>query len=145
MANYDQPVTAAHDAAEAVRALAHATLKFGDDAADTFDVVGQMLAITSSLASALEHLANAHDRFSDRAIDDTTRSHDEGQKYARSAAIRLRAAARDIGNTYRLIDTATAYSARIIWEPPTRATEPMAPALRSRVEPVRAQGAGISL
>lgn len=117
MANYDQPVTAAREASEAMRALAHATAKFGDRAQDTFDVLGDMLAITASFVAALEHLAQAHDRFIDRAVDDETRSAEQGRVFARSAAIRLRRAARDVGGMYQYVDGATAFSSRIIWSP----------------------------
>lgn len=127
MANYDQPVTAAREASESMRALAHATLKFGDDAGATYDVLGDLLAITSALTSTLEHLSQAHTRFADRAVDDETRSPEHGHSYARSAAIRLRKASWDIGATHQLLDAALAYSARIIWTPPREQPLPRPP------------------
>lgn len=118
MANHDQPVTAAREASEAMRALAHATLKFGDRPGDTYDVLGDLLAITSSLTSTLEHLASAHAKFADRAVDDETRSAQQGSSYARSAALRLRKASWDVGATHQLLDAALTYANRVVWPLP---------------------------
>ena len=70
MPNYHQPVTSAREASEAVRALAHATTKFGDNPADTFDVLGDVLRITALASEVLQNIAEVHVRHAARAIDD---------------------------------------------------------------------------
>ncbi len=131
MANYDQPVSSGLEAAEAMRALAHATLKFDDQPEDTFSVLGDMLSITSSYVSVLTNIAQAHERKIDDAHDDQSRDHEAGRMLARAAAHSLRHAAFQIADAYRHVDDATQMSSRIVWFP-------HAPALRTPREPRRA-------
>lgn len=122
MANYDEPVSSGLEAAEAMKALAHATLKFGDRPEDTFSVLGDMLAITSSYVNVLHNLAAAHERTIEHAHDDQGRDRDAGRALGLAAAQSLRRAAFQIADAYRHVDQATHMSSRIVWVPDAPAT-----------------------
>lgn len=117
MANYDQPVSSGLEAAEAMRALAHATLKFDDKPEDTFSVLGDMLSITSSYVSVLDNLAHAHERKVGDAHDDQDRDLEAGRELALAAAHSLRRASFQIADAYRHVDHATDMSSQIVWFP----------------------------
>ena len=124
MPNYDQPVTSAREASEAVRALAHATTKFGNNPADAFDVLGDVLRITALAAKILQKLAQVHVEHSARAIDGDLRDAASGRAMAESTARHLRRASRDIAAAYTSTDRALSTTSRIIWRPDHGAREP---------------------
>src|SRR5690606_14569716 len=61
MPTYYDPVADAGDSRESVRALAHASRAFRDPA-DTYRVIGELLATLRSLEQVLEQVAAAHVR-----------------------------------------------------------------------------------
>ena len=132
MPNYDQPVTSAREASEAVRALAHASAKFGDHPGDTFDVMGDMLMITSAVVTIFQNLARVHDQNADHAvIDDEPHDAYAGRAHAQAAARYLRQAARGVADSYTSADYALATTSHLIWQPNQPARAP-----RSSVRPV---------
>ena len=133
MPNYDQPVSSGLEAAEAMRALAHATLNLVDKPEDTFSVLGDMLSITSSYVSILDNLAHAHERKIGDAHDDQDRDLVAGRELALAAAQSLRRASFQIADTYRHVDHATDMSSQIVWFPPAAA--PVASDRARRVGP----------
>lgn len=147
VANYDDPVSSGVEAAEAMKALGHATLKFGDKPEDTYNVLGDMLSITSSYVSVLEHLAHAHERNVDAAHDDQDKDLIAGGELARAAAQSLRRASFQIADAYRHVNDAMVMSSRIVWFPDAAASAApdqarSAGALHSTVSRVREVGVG---
>lgn len=146
MANFDEPVPAGLEAADAIRALAHATLKFGDKPADTFAVLGDLLSITSSYVSVLTNIAQAHERHIDAAHDDQDWEPAGGRALARAAAQSLRLAAFQVADAYRHVDAATRASSQIVWIPeihaPGTARDTTSTAPRSRIVPYTPGTAG---
>ncbi|MGN6763434.1 MAG: hypothetical protein ACTHJI_19180 [Leifsonia sp.] len=59
MPTFTDPRTDAAEASEALRGLAHASRSF-DDPADTYQVIGDLIAATRSLPQVLDQLASAH-------------------------------------------------------------------------------------
>ncbi|WP_165350352.1 hypothetical protein [Xylanimonas protaetiae] len=106
-------MTAAENAAEAMRALAHATRTF-EDPADTYWTLGNILAITSRFIQVLEQVADAHRAQIDRAHDDDGRR-TAGRAFGLSAATNLHQAALALGDGYRRLDEASRTSGRIAW------------------------------
>ena len=136
MPNYDQPVTSAREACEAVRALAQASAKFGDSPGDTFDVMGDMLMITAAISAIFQNLARVHDQHADRAVtDDDPHDAYAGRARAESAARYLRKAARGIDDSYASADYALTTTSHLIWRPNRPARAP-----RSSVRPVPPTG-----
>lgn len=132
MPNFDQPVTSARETSEAVRALAHATAKFGDQPGDTFDVLGDMLMIVSSVATIFQNLARVHDDHAEHAVtDDDVHDGYAGRARAHAAARYLRKASRDVADSYTSADFALATTSHLIWRPDRTPREP-----RSAVRPV---------
>ena len=136
MPNYDQPVTSAREASEAVRALAHATAKFADRPQDTFDVMGDMLMITAAVATIFQNLARVHDQHADHAVtDDNPHDPHAGRARAQAAARHLRKAANVVADSYASADDALATTSHLIWQPDHPARAP-----RSTVRPVPSPG-----
>ena len=113
MANYDDPVAAAEEAAEAMRALAHATRRFTDPS-DTYWTMGSILAIASRFASVLEQVAQAHRDHLESAHDDKGRR-TAGSVFGLSAAQELHRAAMLQTEAFRRLDQASQSSGRIAW------------------------------
>lgn len=147
MPNYHQPVTSAREASEAVRALAHATTKFGDNPADTFDVLGDVLRITALASEILQNIAEVHVQHAARAIDDDLHDAASGRAMAESTARYLRKASRDVAAAYTSTDRALSTTSRIIWRPDRGAREPgrSARAVPEPPPPLRARADGLSL
>lgn len=147
MPNFDQPVTSAREASEAVRALAHATAKFGDNPTDTFDVLGDVLRITALAAEILQNLAAVHVRHAARAVDDDRRDAASGRAMAEATARHLLKASRDVAAAYASTDLALSTTSRIIWRPNQGAREPgrFARAVPESPRPGRASADGLSL
>ena len=147
MPNYDQPVTSAREASEAVRALTHATTRFGDNPADTFDVLGDVLRIAALASEILQNLAEVHVRHAARAIDDDRHDAASGREIAESTARYLREASREVASAYTSTDRALATTSRIIWRADRGAREPgrSARAVPEPPRPARASADGLSL
>lgn len=131
----DQPVSAARAATEAMRTLARAPLKFEDKAGDTYDVVGDLLAITSALTNTLAHVADAHARFAERAIDDRYPIARAGPRM-REVRV-LPATPRLVGRrlTLQMLDAAPTYASRIVCAPSDGPSSAARPTLVSPVTP----------
>lgn len=127
--NFDDPVVAAEHAAEAMRALAHATRTF-DDPSDTYWTMGNVLAIASRLIQVLEQVGEAHRDNIELAHDDGGHR-TAGRAFGLSAAENLHKAAIVHTEGYRRLDQASQSSGRIAWYPDE-------PAKRTRVPPLAA-------
>lgn len=119
MVDYDRPVASADDAAEHLRALAHATRHF-EDPGDTYWVVGDLGAIIRRLQGVLVNVASAHTNHRELAhTDDGNRL--EGRKHAHDAAMALRQASRLLEDVGLLVNDAQSHSGRIAWHGATPA------------------------
>ncbi|MFD6175540.1 MULTISPECIES: hypothetical protein [unclassified Isoptericola] len=138
MPEFARPVTSADDAAEHLRALAHATQRFGDPG-DTYWVTGSVLAITRRLQAVLVNVASAHTAHRDHARTDDGNQL-EGRKHAADAALTLRRASLLLEQAEGLIDKAQSHSGRIAWH---RTAPPVQDAVQA--EPHRPGGRVIGL
>jgi len=131
MPTFDNPVTDAAEASAALRALAHATRTF-EDPADTYAVLGDLLAGVRSLRQVLDQLAAAHITARSRA-----RAHDDagaqaaGATAALAAADELHQAGTLLDTVHDRVDAAMSQSGRITWHPEPA---PPDPAVRASVE-----------
>jgi hypothetical protein len=117
MPTFDDPLTGAAEASAALRGLAHATRRF-DNPADTYPVVGDLLAGVRSLRQVIDQLADAHTVNEGRAHDD----HGDritGTKSAAATAGELRQAASLLDRVESRLDAASQHSGRIAWHPAT--------------------------
>ncbi|WP_152191241.1 hypothetical protein [Georgenia satyanarayanai] len=121
MADYDRPVPSADEAAEHLRALAHATSHF-QDPGETYWVLGDLGAIASRLREALVNVASAHMNHRDLAHTDDG-SQLEGRQHAYEAAMALRRASVLLEDVGRHVDDAQSHSGRIAWHEATTAGE----------------------
>ncbi|HMN41479.1 MAG TPA: hypothetical protein PKE29_11590 [Phycisphaerales bacterium] len=111
-----QDLTAdAAEASEALRGLAHATRVF-DDPADTYAVLGDLLAGVRSLRQVLDQLATVHVSNQVRAYDDAG-NQGAGASHALAAAADLRQAAVLLDGVHDQLDAAMGVSGRIAWRP----------------------------
>ncbi len=127
MGNHDDPVAAAAEAAEAMRALAHATQRL-DNPSDLTWTLGDVLAITSRLIQVLEQVGHAHRDHAQSAHDNSGRR-TAGRAFALSAAADLHQAAITHAEAFRRLDRAAQSSGRIGWsapEPANRTPVPLA-------------------
>ena len=91
MPTFQNPTVDAAEASEALRGLAHASRVF-EDPADTYAVLGDLLAGVRSLRQVLDQLATTH-------LTNRVRAHDDagdqtaGATYALAAAAELQQAA----------------------------------------------------
>ena len=115
MPTFQNPTVDAAEASEALRGLAHASRVF-EDPADTYAVLGDLLAGVRSLRQALDQLATAH-------VTNRVRAHDDagdqtaGATYALAATAELQQAAALLDGVHERVDAAMAASGRIAWHP----------------------------
>lgn len=115
MPTFQNPTTDAAEASEALRGLAHASGVF-EDPADTYTVLGDLLAGVRSLRQVLDQLATAH-------VTNRVRAHDDagdqtaGATYALAATAELQQAAALLDGVHERVDAAMAASGRIAWHP----------------------------
>ena len=123
MPTFQNPTVDAAEASEALRGLAHASRVF-EDPADTYAVLGDLLAGVRSLRQALDQLATTH-------VTNRVRAHDDagdqtaGANYALAATAELQQAAALLDGVYDRVDAAMAASGRIAWHPAPTAPGPM--------------------
>ena len=123
MPTFQNPTTDAAEASEALRGLAHASRVF-EDPADTYAVLGDLLAGVRSLRQVLDQLATTH-------VTNRVRAHDDagdqtaGANYALAATAELQQAAALLDGVYDRVDAAMAASGRIAWHPAPTAPGPM--------------------
>lgn len=115
MPTFNDPRTDAAEAALALRGLAHASRAF-DDPADTYAVLGDLLAGLRSLGQVLDQLAAVHISQRARAHDDNG-NHLAGAHSALTAADELHQAATLCGQVESRLDRAMQHSGRIAWHP----------------------------
>lgn len=128
MPTFDNPVEDAMEASAALRGLAHATRTFTDPA-ETYPVLGELMAGVRSLRQVFDQLAAAH-------ITARSRVHDDagvqavGATAALAAADELHQAGTLLDAVHDGVDAAVGQSGRIAWHPaPTQD-----PAARASVE-----------
>lgn len=129
MPTFNDPRTDAAEAALALRGLAHASRAF-DDPADTYVVMGDLLAGVRSLGQVLDQLATAHISHRARAHDDDG-NHLAGAHAALTAADELHQAGTLLEEVEARLDRAMQQTGRIAWHPPASPT--YAPAVRERL------------
>lgn len=120
MPTFQNPTADAAEASEALRGLAHAT-RVLDDPADTYAVLGDLLAGVRSLRQVLDQLATAHVTHRVRAHDDAG-DQAAGATNALTATAELQQAAALVDAAHDRVDAAMAASGRIAWHP--KPTEP---------------------
>ena len=123
MPTFQNPTADAAEASEALRGLAHATRTF-ENPADTYTVLGDLLAGVRSLRQVLDQLATAHLKHRVRAHDDAG-DQTAGATDALAATEELQQAAALLDGVYDRVDAAMAASGRIAWHPAPTAPGPM--------------------
>jgi hypothetical protein len=141
MPTFQNPTTDAAEASEALRGLAHATRVF-EDPADTYAVLGDLLAGVRSLRQVLDQLATTHVTNRVRAHDDAGNQDRRRDLRARRAA-ELQQAAALLDAVHERVDAAMAASGRIAWHPaPTEHAGVAVGERRVPARPGRRRGAG---
>ena len=115
MPTFHDPTHDAAEASEALRGLAHATRTL-DDPADTYAVIGSLLAGTRSLRQVIDQLATAHLNHLRLAHDDAG-DHTAGIVAADSAADELHRAGTLLDAVVARLDAAFQHTGRIAWYP----------------------------
>ena len=116
MPTFHDPAADGDEAREALRGLAHATRAF-DDPAQTYGVIGSLMAGIRSLRQVLDQVAAAHLDHQDGALTDAGDSV-AGAADAQRAANALHDAAWHLGYVEINLDLASQHSGRIAWQPP---------------------------
>lgn len=122
MPTFQNPVSDADAAHEALRGLAHATRTFNDPA-QTYDVIGNLIAAVRSLHQVLDQVAAAHLAHRDWACTDDGDSV-AGAAHAERAANALHDAAQYPGCIENNLDLASRHSGRIACHPPLTPAHP---------------------
>ena len=115
MPTFQDPTADAAEASEALRGLAHAT-RVIEEPADTYTVLGDLLAGVRSLRQVLDQLATVYVRNQVRAYDDAG-NQGAGASHALTAAADLRQAAALLDEVHDQVDAAMGVSGRIAWRP----------------------------
>ena len=115
MPTFTHPVDDAAEASQALRGLAHATRTFTDPA-DTYPVLGDLLAGVRSLRQVLDQLAATHISGRARAHDDAG-NQTAGATAALAAADELHQAGTLLDAVHDRVDAAMSQSGRIAWHP----------------------------
>ncbi len=115
MPTFDDPLADAAEASAALRGLAHSTRTF-ENPADTYPVIGDLLAGVRSLRQVLEQLAAAHIRSRGIAHDDAG-NQSAGATLALAAADELHQPGTLLDTVEWRLDAASQHSGRIAWRP----------------------------
>ncbi|TAM70258.1 MAG: hypothetical protein EPN48_05450 [Microbacteriaceae bacterium] len=113
MPTFDNPLVDAAEAQAALRVLAHATRAFSEPA-DTYPVIGELLAGVRSLRQVLDQLAEAHLAARASAHDDAG-DQLTGARSALAAADELHQAGTLLDAAESRLDAASQHSGRIAW------------------------------
>lgn len=144
MPTFDDPIPDAGEASQALRGLAHATIRM-DQPADTYRVLGDLLSGVRSLHQVLDQLAATHLRHRAVAHDDNG-NRAAGGRFASAAADELRQAGSLLGQVEFRLDEALQHSSRIAWHETPSAPSPEQERLHARLsgfaEPFAAPSAG---
>lgn len=115
MPTYENPVTDAAESYEALRGLAHATRSW-DEPANTYRVIGEVVAGIRCLGQVLDQLAGVHLRHEDGvSTDDGNRT--AGAVAALSAADGFHQAAVLLDQAHDQLSAAFVQSGKIVWHP----------------------------
>ena len=115
MPTYENPVTDAAEAYEALRGLAYATRSW-EEPADTYRVISEVVAGIRCLGQVLDQLAGVHLRHQDGvSTDDGDRT--AGAAAALSAADGFHQAAVLLDRAHDQLSTAFVQSGKIVWHP----------------------------
>ncbi|MFN8183793.1 MAG: hypothetical protein U0R23_05160 [Candidatus Nanopelagicales bacterium] len=121
MPTYENPVTDAAEAYEALRGLAHATRSW-EEPADTYRVIGEVVAGIRCLGQVLDQLAGVHLRHQDGvSTDDGDRK--AGAVAALAAADGFHQAAVLLDQAHDQVSAAFSQSGKIVWHPQPATTE----------------------
>lgn len=115
MPTFQNPTADAAEASAALRGLAHATRVF-ENPADTYTVLGDLLAGVRSLRQVLDQVAAAHVTNRVRARDDAG-DQATGATHALAATAELQQAAALLGAVHGRVNAAMSASGRIAWHP----------------------------
>ena len=121
MPTFDNPLSDAAEASEALRGLAHATRTF-DNPADTYAVIGDLLSGVRSLRQVFDQLATTHLTHQDRAYNDAG-DHKIGAGDALAASDELHQAGSLLDAVMDRLEAASQASGRIAWHPATTVAE----------------------
>ncbi|TFD44809.1 hypothetical protein E3T55_19800 [Cryobacterium frigoriphilum] len=124
MPTFQDLISAGDAVSESMRTLAHATRVF-DAPAQTYDVLGNLIAAAHSLGQVLDQIASAHLDHRDRAYTDAGDSV-AGAAHADRAAEALREAARHLRSIEDDLDVASRHSGQIAWHPAVAPKKPLA-------------------
>lgn len=118
MPTFNDPTADADEARQALRGLAHATMRI-DDPDKLYGIVGELLGAMRSLEQSLIQLGGASLTYQGRA------AHDDGDRNlgaadAWAAADALRQAAGHVSAAESALDQASGHLGRIAWHPPQR-------------------------
>lgn len=118
MPTFNDPTAEAEEARQALRGLAHATIRI-DDPDKLYGIVGELLGATRSLEQSLIQLGGASLTYQGRA------AHDDGDRNlgaadAWAAADALRQAARHVSAAESMLEQASGHLGRIAWQRPQR-------------------------
>src|SRR5690625_3533871 len=122
MPTFDNPLSDAAEASEALRGLAHATRTF-DNTADTYAVIGDLLSAFRSLRQVFDQLAITLLTHQDRAFNDAG-DNEIGAGDALAASDELHQAGSLLDAAIDRLDAASQASGRIAWHPATTVAEP---------------------
>lgn len=123
MPTFQNPSADAAEASEALRGLAHATRVF-EDPADTYAVLGDLLAGVRSLRQVFDQLATAHVTHHVRAHDDAG-GQAAGATSALAATAELQQAAALVDAVHDRVDAAMVASGQIAWHPEPQERTPV--------------------
>lgn len=115
MPTFTNPHADAVEAAEALRALAHAS-RGVEDPAVLYPVIGELLTGVGALGQVLGQLADAHTIHLARALDDAGNPA-SGQAWALGAADELRHAAALLERIETRLDSASRRASHVAWQP----------------------------
>lgn len=131
MPTFDDPIADAGEASQALRGLAHATMRM-EEPAETYRVLGDLLSGARSLRQVLDQLAATHLRCREVAHDDHG-SHAAGDGSALAAADELHQAGSLLDQVEARLDEALQHSGRIAWRESPSAPSPSRERLHARL------------
>ncbi len=116
MPTFNDPSADAAEARQALRGLAHTSMRI-ENPDELYGIVGELLGATRSLEQSLIQLGGASLTHQDRA------AHDDGDRNlgaadAWAAGDALHQAARHVSEAETLLDQASGHLGRIAWQPP---------------------------
>lgn len=131
MATYSDHIGDADQAYEAVRALAHATIRFDHDdepaatrvehPEDTYAILGDVLGIVRCLSQVVQQIGAAHDRHVTAARTDDG-STIEGRAQIQAVHAHVHDALLHLSRVHTELGAAMSASGRIAWQPPQALT-----------------------